>query len=165
MLDRIGAAATPEIRAALGDPLLRAHAAVWLHEHDEERDEEAELRPEDRTWLLVDLGAGLLEEADPQDVVAELLPEVPGKAQAEIVAGLWRVGASRRHRPADRAERAPPRSRRRAGRAQGRVQGPLARSGPLGRCAAAAAGPHRLDRRRLLIRIASGVRARPTRRN
>ena len=87
VLDRIGGAATPEIRAALADPLLRAHAAVWLHEHDEE----AELRPEDRTWLLVDLGAGLLEEADPLDVVAELLPEVPAPAQADIVAGLWRV--------------------------------------------------------------------------
>lgn len=87
VLDRIGSAATAEVRAALADPLLRAHAAVWLHEHDEE----AELRPEDRTWLLVDLGAGLLEEADPLDVVAELLPEVPSSAQAEIVAGLWRV--------------------------------------------------------------------------
>jgi hypothetical protein len=87
VLDRIGGSATAEIRAALDDPLLRAHAAVWLHEHDEE----AELRPADRTWLLVDLGAGLLEEADPHDVVAELLPEVPAAAQAEIVAGLWEV--------------------------------------------------------------------------
>jgi hypothetical protein len=87
VLDRIGGAAIAEVRAVLGDPLLRAHAAVWLHEHDEE----AELRPEDRTWLLVDLGAGLLEEADPRDVVAELLPEVPPQAQADIVAGLWRV--------------------------------------------------------------------------
>jgi hypothetical protein len=87
VLDRIGVVATPEVRAALDDPLLRAHAAVWLHEHDEE----AELRPADRTWLLVDLGAGLLEEADPRDVVAELLPEVPALAQADIVAGLWQV--------------------------------------------------------------------------
>ncbi|MGH3272820.1 MAG: hypothetical protein ACRDNZ_00645 [Streptosporangiaceae bacterium] len=87
VLDRIGTAATADIRAALEDPLLRAHAAVWLHEHGEE----AELRPADRTWLLVDLGAGLLEEADPRDVVAELLPEVPSQAQAEIVAGLWQV--------------------------------------------------------------------------
>jgi hypothetical protein len=87
VLDRIGDAAIDEIRAALADPLLRAHAAVWLHEHDEE----ADLRPADRTWLLVDLGAGLLEEADPRDVVAELLPEVPARAQAEIVAGLWQV--------------------------------------------------------------------------
>ena len=39
----------------------------------------------------MDLGAGLLEEADPRDVVAELLPEVPAQAQADIVAGLWRV--------------------------------------------------------------------------
>ena len=46
---------------------------------------------EDRAWLLVDLGAGLLEEADPKDVVAELLPDVPPDAQAELVAGLWRV--------------------------------------------------------------------------
>jgi hypothetical protein len=87
VLDRIGTDAIAEVRAALDDPLLRAHAAVWLHEHDEE----ADLGPEDRTWLLVDLGAGLLEEADPRDVVAELLPEVPARAQAEIVAGLWRV--------------------------------------------------------------------------
>src|ERR1700735_3485982 len=77
VLDRIGDAAIDEIRAALDDPLLRAHAAVWLHEHDEE----ADLRPADRTWLLVDLGAGLLEEADPRDVVAELLPEGPARAQ------------------------------------------------------------------------------------
>jgi hypothetical protein len=87
VLDRIGEAAIGEVRAALADPVLRAHASVWLHEHGEQ----AELRPEDRTWLLVDLGAGLLEEADPSDVVAELLPDVPGDAQAEIVAGLWRV--------------------------------------------------------------------------
>jgi hypothetical protein len=87
VLDRIGKAATADVRAALGEPLLRAHAAVWLHEHGEE----AELGPADRTWLLVDLGAGLLEEADPRDVVAELLPEVAPEAQAEIVAGLWQV--------------------------------------------------------------------------
>ncbi len=87
VLDRIGKPATPDVRAALDEPLLRAHAAVWLHEHGEE----AELGPADRTWLLVDLGAGLLEEADPRDVVAELLPEVAPEAQAEIVAGLWQV--------------------------------------------------------------------------
>jgi hypothetical protein len=87
VLDRIGKAAIEEVRTALGHPLLRAHAAVWLHEHGEE----AELGPADRTWLLVDLGAGLLEEADPRDVVAELLPDVTAEAQAEIVAGLWQV--------------------------------------------------------------------------
>ena len=87
VLDRIGKAATEEVRAALSEPLLRAHAAVWLHEQGED----AELGPADRTWLLVDLGAGLLEEADPRDVVAELLPEVAPEAQAEIVAGLWQV--------------------------------------------------------------------------
>ncbi len=87
VLDRIGAAAVPAVRAALDDPVLHAHAAVWLHEHGEE----AELGPGDRAWLLVDLGAGLLEEADPQDVVAELLPDVPPAAQAELVAGLWEV--------------------------------------------------------------------------
>jgi hypothetical protein len=87
VLDRIGDSAVAEVRAALADPVLRAHAAVWLHEHGEE----AELGPEDRTWLLVDLGAGLLEEADPRDVVAELLPDMPPEAQVEIVAGLWRV--------------------------------------------------------------------------
>jgi hypothetical protein len=88
VLDRIGKAATEELRAALSEPLLRAHAAVWLREHGEQ----ADLGPADRTWLLVDLGAGLLEEADPRDVVAELLPNVAPDAQAEIVAGLWQVG-------------------------------------------------------------------------
>ncbi len=87
VLDRVGPGAVDEVRAALSDPLLRAHAAVWLHEHGEE----AELTADDRTWLLVDLGAGLLEEADPRDVVAELLPEVPARTQAEIVASLWQV--------------------------------------------------------------------------
>jgi hypothetical protein len=87
VLDRIGEAAIGEVRAALADPVLRAHASVWLHEHGEQ----TELLPEDRTWLLVDLGTGLLEEANPADVVAELLPDVPADAQAEIVASLWRV--------------------------------------------------------------------------
>ncbi|MGI8447101.1 MAG: hypothetical protein ACR2MP_07990, partial [Streptosporangiaceae bacterium] len=87
VLDRIGTDAVPSVREALADPVLRAHAAVWLHEHGEH----AELDREDRAWLLVDLGAGLLEEADPKDVVAELLPDVPPDAQAELVAGLWRV--------------------------------------------------------------------------
>ncbi|MFI5080050.1 MAG: hypothetical protein ACHQCE_03185 [Streptosporangiales bacterium] len=87
VLDRIGAEAVPAARAALDDPVLHAHAAVWLHEHGEE----ADLGPGDRAWLLVDLGAGLLEEADPRDVVAELLPDVTPAAQAELVAGLWEV--------------------------------------------------------------------------
>ncbi len=87
VLDRIGDDAVAAVREALADPVLRAHAAVWLHEHGEN----VELDREDRAWLLVDLGAGLLEEADPKDVVAELLPDVPPDAQAELVAGLWRV--------------------------------------------------------------------------
>jgi hypothetical protein len=87
VLDRIGTEAVPAVRAALDNPVLHAHAAVWLHEHGEE----ADLGPGDRAWLLVDLGAGLLEEADPRDVVAELLPDVTPEAQAELVAGLWEV--------------------------------------------------------------------------
>ncbi len=87
VLDRIGKDAVAAVREALDDPVLRAHAAVWLVEHGED----AELGREDRAWLLVDLGAGLLEEADPKDVVAELLPDVPPDSQAELVAGLWRV--------------------------------------------------------------------------
>lgn len=87
VLDRIGVAARDEVRAGIEHPLLRAHAAVWLIEHGED----VRLEPEDRTWLLVDLGAGLLEEAAPADVVAELLPNLPAEDQVEIVAGLWQV--------------------------------------------------------------------------
>ena len=87
VLDRIGLPALDQVRTALDRPLLRAHAAVWLIEHGEK----VHLDPADRTWLLVDLGAGLLEEASAQDVVAELLPDLPAKDQAEIVARLWEV--------------------------------------------------------------------------
>ena len=87
VMDRVGAAAVPAVRRALAYPVLRPHAAVWLREHGEE----ASLSREDSAWLLVDLGAGLLEEAAPEDVVAELLPDLPPHAQAELVAGLWRV--------------------------------------------------------------------------
>jgi hypothetical protein len=87
VLDRIGLAARDEIQASLDRPLLRAHSAVWLLEHGED----VRLEPWDRTWLLVDLGAGLLEEAGAQEVVAELLPDLPPEDQAEIVARLWEV--------------------------------------------------------------------------
>ena len=87
VMDRVGAAAVPAVRRALANPVLRPHAAVWLREHGEV----AGLSREDSAWLLVDLGAGLLEEAAPEDVVAELLPDLPPQAQAELVAGLWRV--------------------------------------------------------------------------
>lgn len=87
VLDRIGLAASEEVRGALERPQLRAHAAVWLIEHGED----VPLDPADRTWLLVDLGTGLLEEANAQDVVAELLPDLPPEDQADIVARLWEV--------------------------------------------------------------------------
>lgn len=87
VLDRIGDAAQDQVRSALERPVLRAHAAVWLIEHGED----VQLDPADRTWLLVDLGAGLLEEANAQDVVAELLPDLPPEDQADIVARLWQV--------------------------------------------------------------------------
>ena len=87
VLDRIGMSAIDRVRGALDRPLLRAHAAVWMIEHGEQ----VPLAPADRTWLLVDLGAGLLEEANAQDVVAELLPDLPPEDQAEIVARLWEV--------------------------------------------------------------------------
>jgi hypothetical protein len=87
VLDRVGGTAVPAVRRAMADPVLRPHAAVWLRDHGED----ASLSHEDSAWLLVDLGAGLLEEAAPEDVVAELLPDLPSRAQAELVAGLWRV--------------------------------------------------------------------------
>lgn len=88
VMDRVGDAAVPAVQRAMANPVLRPHAAVWLREHGVD---EVSLSREDSAWLLVDLGAGLLEEAAPDDVVAELLPELPPHAQAELVAGLWRV--------------------------------------------------------------------------
>lgn len=87
VLDRVGNEAIPAVREALGDPVLRPHAAVWLRDHGDQ----AELARGDQEWLLVDLGAGLLEEAEPEDVVAELLPDLPSGGQSKLVAGLWRV--------------------------------------------------------------------------
>jgi hypothetical protein len=87
VLDRVGDEAIPSVREALADPVLRPHAAVWLRDHGEQ----AELARGDQEWLLVDLGAGLLEEAQPEDVVAELLPDLPSGGQAKLVAGLWQV--------------------------------------------------------------------------
>lgn len=87
VLDRVGDEAIPAVSRALDDRVLRPHAAVWLRDHGEE----AELARGDQEWLLVDLGAGLLEEAQPEDVVAELLPDLPSGGQAKLVAGLWEV--------------------------------------------------------------------------
>lgn len=87
VLDRVGVAAVPAAQAVLDDPTLRPHAAVWLREHGEQ----VPLTADDRAWLLVDLGAGLLEEADPADVVADLLPDLPPGVQVDLVADLWRV--------------------------------------------------------------------------
>jgi hypothetical protein len=87
VLDRVGGEAIPSVSQALDDPVLRPHAAVWLRDHGEP----AELARGDQEWLLVDLGAGLLEEAQPEDVVAELLPDLPSAGQANLVAGLWEV--------------------------------------------------------------------------
>jgi hypothetical protein len=87
VLDRVGEDAIPAVRGALGDPVIRPHAVVWLRDHGEQ----AEFGRGDQEWLLVDLGAGLLEEAEPEDVVAELLPDLPSGGQAKLVAGLWEV--------------------------------------------------------------------------
>jgi hypothetical protein len=87
VLDRVGDEAIPSVSPALDDPVLRPHAVVWLRDHGEQ----AELCRGDQEWLLVDLGAGLLEEAQPEDVVAELLPDLPSGGQAKLVAGLWEV--------------------------------------------------------------------------
>jgi hypothetical protein len=87
VLDRVGSDAIPAVSAALDDPVLRPHVVVWLRDHGVQ----AELGRGDQEWLLVDLGAGLLEEAQPEDVVAELLPDLPSGGQAKLVAGLWEV--------------------------------------------------------------------------
>ena len=121
VLDRIGAEAIPAVREALADPLLRAHAAVWLREHGEE----AELARDDRTgcsWT----SAPACSRRPPEDVVAELLPDLPPAARPRSWPGSGRC-PSGGDRPADRARRAPSRPRGGQGRAQGGVQGALPR--------------------------------------
>ncbi len=87
ILDRLGKRVIPLVQSALAHPVLRAHAAIWLRE----RGVHADLTPAERAWLLVDLGVGLLEDADPQAAAADLLPDLPGAEQAELVSGLWKV--------------------------------------------------------------------------
>jgi hypothetical protein len=87
IIDRLGDQVIPLVRKAMADPVLRPHAAIWLRE----RGAGVELTSAEKAWLLVDLGAGLLEEADPAAVAAELLPDLPTAEQAELVAGLWQV--------------------------------------------------------------------------
>lgn len=87
IIDRLGEQVIPCVRSALADAVLRPHAAIWLRELGVH----AELTSAEKAWLLVDLGAGLLEEADPSAVAAELLPELPVAEQAELVGELWQV--------------------------------------------------------------------------
>ncbi len=87
IIDRLGEQVIPFVRSALADPVLRPHAAIWLRELGVHTD----LTPAEKAWLLVDLGAGLLEEADPSAVAPELLPDLPAAEQAELVGGLWQV--------------------------------------------------------------------------
>ncbi len=87
IIDRLGEQVIPLVRSAMANPVLRPHAAIWLREQGMQ----AELSPAEKAWLLVDLGAGLLEEADPRAVAGELLPELPAAGQAELVRDLWQV--------------------------------------------------------------------------
>jgi len=87
IIDRLGEQVIPLVRSALDDPVLRPHAAIWLRELGVQ----ADLSPAEKAWLLVDLGAGLLEEAEPRAVAAELLPDLPVAEQAELVGRLWQV--------------------------------------------------------------------------
>jgi hypothetical protein len=87
IIDRLGEQVIPLVRSALDDAVLRPHAAIWLRELGLE----ADLTRSEKAWLLVDLGAGLLEEAEPGAVAAELLPDLPVPEQAELVGGLWQV--------------------------------------------------------------------------
>ncbi len=87
IIDRLGERVIPLVRSAMGDPMLRPHAAIWLREQGLP----ADLSTAEKAWLLVDLGSGLLEDAEPGAVAAELLPDLPTAEQAELVGGLWQV--------------------------------------------------------------------------
>ncbi len=127
VLDRIGGEAVPAVRAALDDPVLHAHAAVWLHEHGEE----ADLVPGDRAWLLVDRGQGSRgsrSEGRGRGTASRCHAGRAGGTGGGAVGGQ----PPGRDRPADGPERSPPRPGRGQGRPQGGVQGPFARDSPGG---------------------------------
>lgn len=93
LLDQVGAGAAEVVRDALAVPELRPYAATWLADHDAATD--VGPSDDDTSWLLVDMGAALLDSGDPASFAEQLGLEIPADELSRCVESLWRVDHAR----------------------------------------------------------------------
>lgn len=89
LLDQVPGAAEPVVRAALEDSDLRPYAAVWLA--NRELEPVVEPSVEETSWLLIDMGAALIDTGDPAYLAEQLGLEIPAAELARRMEDLWRV--------------------------------------------------------------------------
>jgi hypothetical protein len=89
LLDQVPGAAEPIVRAALDEHDLRPYAAVWLA--NRELEPVVETSVEETSWLLIDMGAALIDTGDPAYLAEQLGLEIPAGELARRVEDLWRV--------------------------------------------------------------------------
>lgn len=89
LLDQVPAVAEQVVRTALDEPKLRPYAAVWLA--NRELDPLVEPSAEETSWLLIDMGAALIDTGDPACLAEQLGLEIPAGELARRMTDLWRV--------------------------------------------------------------------------
>lgn len=89
LLDQVSGVAEPIVRGALDEPDLRPYAAVWLA--NRELEPVVEPSVEETSWLLIDMGAALIDTGDPAYLAEQLGLEIPAGELARRVEDLWRV--------------------------------------------------------------------------
>ncbi len=91
-LDALGSLGGPgrdAARALLGEPGVGALTAMWLLSVGE--DPQVEMSAEDTLWVLVDMGAAMLDTMPPGEAAAHLAEDVTAADLAEQIAQLWRI--------------------------------------------------------------------------
>jgi hypothetical protein len=91
-LDALGTLGEPGRDAArklVGEPGVGALVAMWLMSVGE--DPEAEISAEDTLWVLVDMGAAMLDTMPPGEAVHHLAEDVTAADLTEQIAQLWRI--------------------------------------------------------------------------
>ena len=76
-------------RTLVDEPGVGALVALWLESMGE--DPEVEITVEDTLWVLVDMGAAMLDTMPPDEAVRHLAEDVPAADITEQIAQLWRV--------------------------------------------------------------------------